>query len=52
MRPMSSASARHRNIGLLASQNLDAVEVATISDGIEMVSTKNVLCLRGNVGKL
>src|SRR6201997_4147932 len=43
---------RHGNIGLRARQNLGAVEVAAISDGIELVSTKNLLCLRGDFGKL
>src|SRR6202035_5023079 len=43
---------RHRNVSLLACQNLGAVEVATISDDIEALSTKNGLRLRGDVGKL
>ena len=43
---------RHRNVGLLACQNLGAVEVAAIGDDIEMVSTKNAFRLRCDVGKL
>src|ERR1700747_647310 len=43
---------RHRNISLRACQNLSAVEVAAISDDIELVSTKTLLCLRGDFGKL
>jgi hypothetical protein len=42
----------HRNVGLRACQDLRAVEVAAISDDIEPVSTKNLLCLRGDFGKL
>src|SRR5437660_4591832 len=43
---------RHRNVSLRAGQNLGAVEVAAIRNGIEMVSTKNVLRLRCDLGKL
>src|SRR5215470_3405009 len=43
---------RHSDVGLLAGQNLRAVEVAAISDDIEMISTKNVLGLRCDAGKL
>src|SRR5215475_13032553 len=43
---------RHSDVGLLAGQNLRAVEVAAISDDIEMVSTKNLFGLRCDVGKL
>src|SRR5271169_1454858 len=43
---------RHRNVSLLASQNLGAVEVAAISDDVEVVSMKNVLRLQCHFGKL
>src|SRR5260370_16565308 len=43
---------RHRDVGLLACQNLGAVEVAAIGDDIEMVSTKNAFRLRCDVAKL
>src|SRR5437588_10420435 len=43
---------RHRKVSLLAGQNLGAVEVAAIRNGIEMVSAKNLLRLRCNLGKL
>ena len=49
---MSSARQRHRNVSLLAGQNLGAVEVAAIRNGIERASTKNVLLLRCDLGKL
>src|SRR5215472_9166814 len=35
---------RHGNIGLRACEDLGAVKVATISDDIELVSSKNLLC--------
>jgi hypothetical protein len=43
---------RHRNISLLACQNLWAIEVATIGDDIEVVSIKNVFRLQRHRGKL
>ena len=41
---------RHRDVSLRACQDLCAVEIATISDDIELISTKNLLCLRGDFG--
>ena len=43
---------RDRNVGLLACQNLGAVEVATIGDDIEMVGEQNVFRLGCHFGKL
>jgi hypothetical protein len=43
---------RHCNIGLLAGQNLGAVEVAAIGNGIEMLSADCLLGLGSDVGKL
>src|ERR1700736_6637933 len=43
---------RHRYVGLLAGQNLGAVVVAAIGNGIEMLSTEHVLGLRGHLSKL
>ena len=43
---------RHCNIGLLACQDLGAIEVAAIGNGIETISTENVLGLRSDVGQL
>src|SRR6516164_6910154 len=43
---------RHRDVGLLAGQNLRTVVVAAVSDGIEIISAKNVLRLRCHSGEL
>jgi hypothetical protein len=37
---------------LLAGQNLSAVEIAAIGDGIEMISLNNLLRLRRHFDKL
>src|SRR6516164_283808 len=43
---------RHCNVSLLTGQNLRTVEVATIGNRIEMLSTESLLGLRSHVGKL
>src|SRR5262249_22271057 len=43
---------RHRNVSLLACQNLGAVEVATIGNDVEVVSMKNLFRPQRHVGKL
>src|SRR5260370_38538167 len=43
---------RHRDVGLLACQNLGAVEEAAIGDDIQMVSTRNAFRPRWHFGKL